>query len=107
MTKRYKDVLVKYNEVETLPAGLMTLTGFNQVAFTIEKKYKGSTTYSFSKRIKFAINSVTAFSSKPLVLIGLFGFLTSFLAFSAIMFVIINNIFFIYEFLRKKQLIYM
>jgi putative glycosyltransferase len=94
MTKRYKDVLLKYNEVETLPAGLMTLTGFNQVPFTIEKKYKGSTTYSFSKRIKLAINSITSFSSKPLVLIGLFGFLISFLAFSTIFVVIISNIFY-------------
>jgi putative glycosyltransferase len=94
MTKRYKDVLVRYNEAETLPAGLMTLTGFNQIPFTIEKKYKGSTTYSFSKRIKLAINSITAFSSKPLVLIGLFGFLISFLAFSIMLVVIVSNIFF-------------
>ena len=30
MTKRYVEALLKYTEVESLPAGLMILAGFNQ-----------------------------------------------------------------------------
>ncbi len=82
MRKNYVDNLLKYNESETMPAGLMQLVGFRQVPYLIEKQYKGSTTYSTWKRVKVAISSITSFSSKPLfyiTFIGFFIFIASFL----------------------------
>ena len=73
MTRNYVDSLMQFNEAETLPAGLMMLTGFRQEFITIDKTYKGSSSYTFRKRLKLAFNSITAFSSKPLVFIGLLG----------------------------------
>ena len=84
MTRRYVEALLKYTEVETLPAGLMALAGFNQKPLLIDKKYKGSTSYSFQKRLSLAVNSITAFSSRPLALICLFGLGLTALSFLAI-----------------------
>jgi putative glycosyltransferase len=95
MTKRYVESLLLYNEVETLPAGLMVLTGYKQVPIPIEKSYKGSTTYTFKKRLKLALNSVTAFSSKPLIFIGLLGLGITFISFIGILVAIIIKLFFI------------
>lgn len=85
MTRRYVEALLRYTEVETLPAGLMALAGFAQKPLTIEKKYKGSTSYSFKKRFGLAVNSITAFSSRPLALICLFGLGLTLLSFLAIL----------------------
>jgi putative glycosyltransferase len=95
MSKRYVEALLNYREAETLPAGLMALTGFKQVPLTIEKPYKGSTSYSIRKRLTLALNSITAFSSKPLVLVGLMGMIISMFAFFVILYIRANKIFFV------------
>lgn len=55
-------------------AGLFELTGFCQKSLMIEKTDKDQTTYIVSKRFFIVFNAITAFSSRPLVLIGVFGF---------------------------------
>lgn len=74
MRASYVRALLQYRESDSLPAGLMALAGFNQRSIVIEKSYKGSSSYSFRRRAVLAVNSVTSFSSKPLVWISLFGF---------------------------------
>jgi putative glycosyltransferase len=94
MSKKYKEALLRYNESETLPAGLMALTGFKQKQIKIEKSFKGVSTYSFRKRLKLALNSITAFSSKPLVFIGLLGMSITSMAFLILLITIIRKLFF-------------
>lgn len=84
MTRDYVRALLRHSEAETLPAGLMVLTGFNQKPFPMEKTYKGSTSYSLRKRMRLAVNAITAFSSRPLELISLFGIAVTFVSFVAI-----------------------
>jgi putative glycosyltransferase len=81
MNRNYVRGLLLYKESETLPAGLMMLTGFKQDHILIDKSYKGSTSYTFRKRLTLAFNSITAFSSKPLLIIGLFGIFITILSF--------------------------
>src|SRR5689334_1829655 len=59
MTKRYVEALLKYTEVESLPAGLMMLAGFNQKPIEIEKRFKGISSYTPRMRLKLAVNSIT------------------------------------------------
>ncbi len=73
MTRRYVEALLRYAEVETLPAGLMALAGFRQIPIEIEKPFKGSSTYSFRKRLVLALNSLASFSSAPLIGICMIG----------------------------------
>lgn len=75
MTQRYVQDLVRFEEDLFSIEGLWALTGYEQVPLVIEKGYKGTTTYSWSKKLWLAIYGITAMSSKPLVLITSLGLL--------------------------------
>jgi putative glycosyltransferase len=75
MTKRYVESLTQHREKLFMIAGLWQLTGFKQIPLLVEKGYKGSSTYSFRRKIAFLVYSVTAFSSRPLIFIAYLGML--------------------------------
>jgi len=78
MTRRYIDQLVRYKEQLSNMIGLWELTGFKQVAVPVRKNpFKGTTTYTFRRRLAVAIYAITAFSSKPLRLIAYLGLLVT------------------------------
>jgi putative glycosyltransferase len=52
-------------------AGLWVITGFDQRAQAIDKRSRDETTYTLGKKVAQLVNSITAFSSAPLV--GIFG----------------------------------
>lgn len=81
MTRRYADQLIKHQDKTVFIAGLFELTGFCQKPLIIDKTYKGQTTYTVSKRFSIVFNAVTAFSSRPLILIGVLGFGMSLIVF--------------------------
>jgi putative glycosyltransferase len=69
MTRRYVDALTQYREREIFMAGLWATTGFRQVPLLFSKGHKGETTYSLRRKLSLLVNSVTAFSNRPLRLI--------------------------------------
>jgi putative glycosyltransferase len=71
MSRRYVDALIQHNERELFMAGLWVITGFEQRAQVIVKRSRDETTYTLGKKVAQLINSITAFSSTPLV--GIFG----------------------------------
>jgi putative glycosyltransferase len=73
MTRRYVADLVRYRENLFSIEGLWALTGYRQIPLTLEKTYKGSSTYNWSRKLWLAIYGITAMSSKPLVLIAYLG----------------------------------
>jgi putative glycosyltransferase len=78
MTRRYIDQLVRYKEQLSNMIGLWELAGFKQVAVPVRKNpFKGTTTYTFRRRLAAAIYAITAFSSKPLRLIAYLGLLVT------------------------------
>ncbi len=81
MTRRYVDQLVQHKEHLSNMIGLWELTGFKQVAVGVRKSpFKGTTTYTFGRRMAAAIYAITAFSSKPLRLIAYLGLLVTVLS---------------------------
>lgn len=74
MTRNYVRALVEHKEREFDIMGLWSLTGFRQSAVTVDKLSKGTTTYSLRRKISLFINTVTAFSNRPLLAIFLLGF---------------------------------
>ncbi len=75
MTRRYVDQLVRHKEHLSNMIGLWELTGFRQLALPVRKNpFKGTTTYTFRRRLAAAVYAITAFSSKPLRLIAYLGF---------------------------------
>lgn len=75
MTYRYVQHLLEHREHIFSIEGLWTSTGYQQMPITVEKSYKGSSTYSLTKRLTLTINSITAFSNKPLIYIAYLGLL--------------------------------
>jgi len=64
MSQRYVEQLIRYREHLFNIEGLWESTGFRQIPVIVNKQpYKGISTYSFSRKIAYSINAITAFSN--------------------------------------------
>jgi len=75
MTQRYVHDLLRHQEKLYSIEGLWEMTGYKQIPITIEKSFKGTSTYSWGKKLSLAVYSITAMSSKPLTAIAMLGLL--------------------------------
>jgi dolichol-phosphate mannosyltransferase len=59
--------------------GMVTWIGFRQVPFLYDRqaRFAGSTHYPFRKMLRFALDAITAFSIKPLLLASFMGGVTA------------------------------
>jgi putative glycosyltransferase len=73
MTARYVSQLIRHRDREVCLAALWVMTGFRQVAITIDKGSRGASTYGVGKRVAVLVNAVTSFSNRPLVYIFYLG----------------------------------
>jgi putative glycosyltransferase len=64
---------VQHREREVYLGGLYVITGFDQRARVVHKHSRGQSTYTFRKKVIEAVNAITAFSNKPLILIFYVG----------------------------------
>ncbi len=69
--------LSEYREVNLFLRGLIPTIGFKSgvVYFDVREREAGSSKYTVSKMLKLAIDGITSFSTRPLHLIGLLGFI--------------------------------
>lgn len=67
MTRRYVEALLRHEEREVFLAGLWQITGFEQRPMMVIKKSSSASTYTFLKKLDILVNSITSFSSAPLV----------------------------------------
>lgn len=77
MTRRFANAVLEYRENEVLLNGVMTAVGFHQVAVPVEKMLKGSTTYTFAKKLHLFVQSMIGFSDRPLIAIAWLGLLVT------------------------------
>ena len=77
MTRRYVDALISFQESEIDIAGLWASAGFDQRPCPVVKSSTSQTTYTLSHKVNLLIDSITSFSSFPLVVIFYFGLLVS------------------------------
>jgi putative glycosyltransferase len=94
MTRRYVKALVQHRERETLIAGLLALTGFDQVSVPVTKHLKASSTYNLRRKVSQLVNAITSFSSKPLVMIFYLGSAILLLSTTAALILIIRRLLF-------------
>jgi len=90
MTDRYVRALVSHRERELFLGGLLGITGFRQVGITAEKKDKGLTDWTLSKKLRVALQAITAFSARPLWLVAGMGLLISCISVAAILYIIVG-----------------
>jgi putative glycosyltransferase len=94
MTHRYVASLVEHKEREIFLAGLWAITGFKQVAVSVKKHRKRTSTYSMGRKVSVLVNSITSFSNKPLVFVFYVGCVIVFLSSIAALYLIVRRIFF-------------
>lgn len=94
MSRRVVDHLNKLRERDRFITGLISYIGFKQVGIEVVhgERYAGQTKYSWFKLFKLALNTITAFSSKPLQLASLLGTLISGVSFLAIIYLVFLRI---------------
>jgi putative glycosyltransferase len=69
MRRDYVRSLLRHREQNTALGGLWAITGYRQKGIPITKGWKGTSSYSFARRIRMAVDGLTAFSERPLMLV--------------------------------------
>jgi putative glycosyltransferase len=95
MSQRYIQGLRTFNEKEIDLWGLFILNGFKQAGLTLTKKSKGTTTYTFKRKLRIAVDTITSFTSRPLYIIFLVGLFITLVS-------TINIIYIVYQKLAAK-----
>lgn len=88
MTRRYVDALLAHEERELDIGGLWLVTGFEQRAEPVLKHSSSETTYTFARKVALFANTITSFTSKPLVYIFYIGLLVSGVAGAATLYLV-------------------
>ncbi len=94
MTRRYVDSLLAHRDREIFLAGLWSATGYRQVGVPAHKLHKGVSSYTLRRKIALAVNSVTSFSTRPLVMIFYLGIAILFLSLAGAGALIVRSLFF-------------
>ena len=83
MSRRVVLQLKRIQERDRYIRGIVSWLGFRQtgVYYRRDKRYAGSTKFSYSKMIRFALDGITSFSTLPLKLATWLGYLASLLGF--------------------------
>ncbi len=92
MSRRTVDQLNRFRENEQSLTGLISLIGFptDKVLVTSGERKAGETKYSFISQVNTAISFLLSFSTKPLRMISILGFIVSALSFLYLGFVVIQ-----------------
>ena len=83
MSRRYIEAIKQYHEKELDLWGVFVMVGFRQMEVKVTKGFKGSSTFTFKKKVKRGIEIITSLSHRPL-------YLTFILGLAAFVFAIIN-----------------
>lgn len=96
ISRRTAIELLKFKEIDPSFTGIMSLIGFptSKVLVTSGKRAKGATKYGFWQRLNFAFNFLFSFSTKPLKISSIIGFLISLMSFCYMLQIIFFKIFF-------------
>ncbi len=94
MTRRYVDNLLLHRDKEVFIMGLWAATGFFQVPVVTRKHSKGTSTYTLGRRLTLAIDAVTSFSNRPLVLMFYVGAVILALSISGATLLVVRRLFF-------------
>lgn len=84
MKKSYVEAILQYPEKEMDLWCVFQMAGFRQKPIKVSKASKGTSTYTFSKKLQIALKTITSVSYKPLYFIFYIGILMSLFAFAYI-----------------------
>lgn len=94
MTSKYNQSLIEYKESEIFIGGIWAHMGYKQKALFVKKGSQSETTYTIKRKLALFVNSITSFSSKPLIYIFYIGLMTTLLSTAFIMKLVVDKLFF-------------
>lgn len=94
MTRRYLDAVLLHEEREISIGGIFLIAGFEQRPVEICKHSTSESTYSFARKMTVMVDSITSFSSKPLVGIFYIGLMILIFASINIIYLVLNQMVF-------------
>lgn len=94
MSREMVDAIVDMREYNRYSKGLFSFVGFKTKWLEYEnvQRVAGETKWSFWKLFIYAIDGITAFSTKPLIMSAILGFLFCLVSFAMIIFIIIKTL---------------
>ena len=94
MTRQVVDSIVSLKEYNRYSKGLFSFVGFDTKWIEYEniERVAGETKWSFWKLFKYALEGITAFSTTPLIFSSILGLIFCFVAFIAIIFIIVKTL---------------
>lgn len=94
LSKTVLNEFEKFEEVNLFLRGLIPLVGFTSstVFYAREERMAGTSKYPLKKMFALAIDGITSLSIKPLRLITSIGFITSFISFLALIWILIRHL---------------
>ena len=94
MTRQMVDAIINLKEYNRYSKGLFSFVGFKTKWLEYEnvKRVAGATKWSFWKLFIYAIDGITAFSTKPLVISAILGFTFCIISFIMIIAIIIKTL---------------
>jgi putative glycosyltransferase len=94
MTRAYVTALLSHTEREVFLQGLWATTGFRQIPVVAAKGGRGSSGYTLARKVGLAVNALTSFSNRPLILVFYAGFVIFLVATIAAIYLMIRRLFF-------------
>lgn len=96
MTKQFVDSVLSMTEYNRFTKGIFGWVGFKTkwIDFENVDRSAGKTKWSFWGLVKYSLEGITAFSTKPLVISSLIGIFFCFLAFVMIIFIVVRRLVF-------------
>ena len=94
MTKQVRDAIISMKEYNRYYKGLFAFVGFNKkwIEFENVKRAAGETKWSFWKLFRYALEGITAFSTAPLAIASIIGFLFCLVSGLVILFIIFKTL---------------
>ena len=94
MTKQVRDAIISMKEYNRYYKGLFAFVGFNKkwIEFENVKRAAGETKWSFWKLFRYALEGITAFSTAPLAIASIIGFLFCLISGLVILFIIFKTL---------------
>ena len=94
MNRRYMDALLTLPERNRFSKGIFPWIGFNTKWIEYENiaRTAGRTKWSFWKLLTYSLDGITAFSSKPIVIVSVLGILLFIVALAIIIFIITRKL---------------
>ncbi len=95
LDKKCVDALRQFRESERYTKGMFSWIGYKkkEILYDRDSRFAGKTKWSYLKLINLAIDGITSFTTAPLRIASVFGFLISLIAFVYILYLLIRPLF--------------